>query len=434
MRVCHLSWEYPPVLYGGLGRHVHALAEAQAALGHDVTVITQSRDHRLPESSSADAVSTNAPATGSSGSISVINGVRVVRVDPAPPSVPFDSEHLLAWVLALNHGMTAAGIHHWPLLRPDVLHAHDWLVAHATLSLAERAPTTVMATIHATEAGRHQGWLPSPLSRSIHDIEQWLVDNADGVIACSAHMDRELTRLFDVPADRLAVIPNGVTSPRRRPPAVADADGPAPRGPRLVFCGRLEWEKGVHTLIDALPALRRRHPGIHVVIAGDGSQQPELLAHTRRRRVSGSVRFTGWLPEAELQRLMATAAAVVVPSIYEPFGLVALEAASLGTPVIAARTGGLAEFIGRDATGYSFRPGEPADLARAVSAVLDDPAEAARRARSARRRIRADHSWPLLAARTVEAYRDVQRRGQRAPISPPTPTVHDPGVNLLTAP
>ena len=390
VRVCHLSWEYPPVVYGGLGRHVHALAEAQAALGHEVTVVT---DH----------------AEGAPRS-QMINGVRVLRADPAPPDLPFDTEHLLAWVLNLDHRLTRLGLQAWRDIRPDVLHAHDWLVAHTAMDLQALDTTPVIATMHATEAGRHQGWLPTELSRSIHRIESWLVGSASGVITCSTHMETEVSRLFDIPTDAVTVIPNGIDTRRWSRPGGAAPHRSGTNRPLLVFCGRLEWEKGVHTLIDAVPRLRRKSPGVHVVVAGDGSRLDSLRQQARDRRVASRVEFTGWLPEPDLHHLMSSADAVVVPSIYEPFGLVALEAAALGAPLAVARTGGLAEFAGQDRNAVTFAPGDVAQLAEAVHSILADLASASARIRRARRRLREQHAWPGLAAATIEFYRQASSR------------------------
>lgn len=403
MRVCHVSWEYPPAVYGGLGRHVHALAEAQSAAGHDVTVITDHAPDRPCEET--------------------VNGVRIVRAMPAPPDLPFDTDHLLAWVLGLNHRLARAGITSWARLRPDVIHAHDWLVAHATFDLAAIAGTPTVATMHATEAGRHQGWLPSELSRSIHRIEDWLVKSVDHVITCSDHMESEVTRLFDVPADAMSVIPNGIDTKRWSTPSTQT------RTPSddltLVYCGRLEWEKGVHTLLDAVAQLRRRFPELRLIIAGDGSQRESLMAQARRRRIVTRVTFAGWLPEEDLYGVIAKADAVVVPSIYEPFGLVALEAAALNTPLVISRTGGLAEFAGADATALTFRSGSVDDLVRAVQQVIDDPVKSAQRVRRARRRLREHHAWPALSDATIAAYQKVvDMKPSRVTACLPTPPLH----------
>lgn len=411
MRITHLSWEYPPLVYGGLGRHVHALAEAQAALGHEVSVITQATE--------------GAPAD------SVAHGVRVLRVEHDPPALPFDEDHLLAWVMGLESSMTRAGISQLSTLRPEVLHAHDWIVSHAALALrtASRAldpRVALVATIHATEAGRHQGWLPSSLSHAIHSVEWWLAHEADRLIACSAHMRWEVARLFGLEESDIDVIPNGIDLRRwttnRRAVEAARARY-ASTGPLVVFCGRLEWEKGAHTLIDALPRLRRRMPGLRAVIAGRGGAAENLERQAKARRVGSIVHFTGWLAESDLHALMAAADVVVVPSIYEPFGLVALEGAALGAPLVVARTGGLAEFVHDDRTGRTFAPGDPVDLARAVTDAVLDPAGSTAMARRARQRLRESHMWETIAEVTDEVYRHARA----------TPSQHQPGEPIIPA-
>ena len=133
MRVLHLSWEYPPLVYGGLGRHVHALAEAQAAAGHDVVVVTQ---HPGAEDVPSDEV---------------VRGVRVVRAPHDPPVV--EMSDFLAWVVSLEHALTRRALALGEQWRPDVVHAHDWVVAHAAATLRQAWRVAVVATVHATEAG-----------------------------------------------------------------------------------------------------------------------------------------------------------------------------------------------------------------------------------------------------------------------------------------
>ncbi len=385
MRILILSWEYPPLVYGGLGRHVHALAEAQAAAGHEVAVVTQAVDGASPDS--------------------MVNGVRVVRVAPDPPALPMSD--LLAWVMAFEHALTRAALRVAESLRPDVVHGHDWLVAHTATAVKEAYGIPLVATVHATEAGRHQGWLPGPLNKAVHTVEWWLTFEARRVITCSSHMRWEVTRLFDLPPDSVDVIPNGIDLDRwevapdvvQRTRSTHAADGPL-----LVFTGRLEWEKGCHTLLDALPRLRRRHRGLRLVIAGQGSQDAELKQHARRLRLGRSVNFLGWVPPDELAALAAAADVAVVPSIYEPFGLVALEAAASGTPLVVGDTGGLREFVEHSITGLRFTPGDVSGLADAVSALLGDDLLARRLARDARQVLARDYTWEGIAARTVEVH------------------------------
>ena len=428
MRVLMLSWEYPPLLVGGLGRHVHALAEATARAGHQVTVVT-----RHPGPAGAGTGSPPAPVPYDE----VVGGVRVVRVAEDPSLLRFEDE-LLAWTMALNHALTRAGLAVCEQSPPDVVHAHDWLVAHAATTLKHHLRVPLVATLHATEAGRHQGWLPGPLNRSIHSVEWWLTYEARRVIACSGYMRWEVTRLFDLPPDKVDVVPNGV-DPRPwqvRPEQVAAARRRcAGDGPLIAFAGRLVYEKGVQDLLAALPRLRRRHPGLRLVVAGRGPSADELRDQARRLRLGRAVTFAGFVPDAELAALVAAADCAVVPSRYEPFGLVALEAAAAGTPVVASGAGGLPEFVRSGRTGLAFPAGDPAALADAVSALLADQVLARRLARQARAVLRREHSWAGVAERTADVYAraEVQERALRAGLAAravPRLVVRD--GNLLT--
>lgn len=386
MRALILSWEYPPVMVGGLGRHVHALATSLAAAGHEVTVVS-----RHAEGAAFDEL---------------LDGVRVVRVPEDPPLFPFSGQTLLAWTMAFNHALTRAALRVAEEVRPEVVHAHDWLVAHAATTVKHHLDIPLVATVHATEAGRHQGWLPGDMNRSIHSIEWWLTYEARRVITCSQYMRWEVTRLFDLPPEKGEAIPNGVELAEWH----ADvADVAAVRaeygdGPLVLFAGRLVYEKGVHDLLAAVPRLRRRHPGLRVVIAGDGPHQAELRAQAKRLRLGRSVAWTGFLDSGQLPVLAAAADCAVVPSIYEPFGMVALEAAAAGTPLVVADTGGLREIVEHGITGLRFAPGDPAQLANAVTAVLSDEVLARRLIRDARAVLARDYAWSTIADRTVQAY------------------------------
>jgi glycogen(starch) synthase len=394
VRVLMVSWEYPPVVVGGLGRHVHALATELASAGHEVVVLS-----RQPAGSDAESH----PTTDE-----VRAGVRVLRVAEDPPHLEFDRD-LVAWTLAMGHGMLRAALTRLvPSWRPDVVHAHDWLVAHPAIALADVLGVPLVATFHATEAGRYAGWLSSPLSRQVHSAEWWLAHRADTLITCSAAMRAEVAELFDVDPEPVVVLHNGI-APRRwranpaRVRAVRERYAPG-EAPVLLYFGRLEYEKGVHDLIAALPRIRRAHPGTRLVVAGTGTAHDQLVAAVQTHRVRRSVTFTGHLPDADLAALLRAADAVVLPSRYEPFGIVALEAAAAGAPLAASTAGGLGEVVVDGETGLSFPPGDVAALATAVGAVLADPGAAARRARAARKRLGSAFEWSRIAADTASVY------------------------------
>jgi glycogen(starch) synthase len=389
-----LSWEYPPLVVGGLGRHVDALARELAAAGHDIRVVTRGETACVVEE--------------------VRDGVRVRRSTVDPIAVDFTTESLLAWSQASEHSLVRAAL---PLVRrwrPDVVHAHDWLVAQSGVTIAQVSGAALVVTMHATEAGRHQGWLPEPLNLAIHSVERWLAHEARAVITCSSAMREEVGRLLEISPQDIALVPNGIDLARWRVAAGARRAARAqygPDGPLLVFAGRLVHEKGVQTLLDALVGLRRRHPGLRLVIAGTGIYADQLKARARTRRVARGVEWAGFVAEDDLARLLSAADAAVLPSLYEPFGIVALEAAATGTPLIVSETGGLQDLVDAGVVAASFPPGDVRALTEAVDATLADPAAARRAAARARRLIRRDYTWAAVAARTAAVYTEATARG-----------------------
>jgi glycogen synthase len=387
MRILLLSWEYPPRVVGGLGRHVAALARTLAGQGHEVHVVTRAHDDQVLPSDEW------------------VDGVRVVRVTDAPPVIGFDD--LIPWVLAFNNRVQSAASR---LIREqpyDVIHAHDWLVAYAAAGLKDTWGIPVVATVHATEYGRHQGWLPGPMNKLIHQVEWWLTYEARRVIVCSSYMREQVEHIFELPPEKLDVVPNGV--------AVRDFDADpeevaaarrryvGPRTRLVVFAGRLEYEKGVQTLLAVLQRVRAAAGPTKLYVAGTGTYQEELHQQVKALGLRRHVRFTGYLEDHELKLLYAAADVAVTPSIYEPFGLVAVEAMACGTPVVAGDTGGLREIVAGGA-GLSFPPEDEAALTEALVRVLTDPALAALLVRRGTARIRSRYDWDAVGRQTVAVY------------------------------
>lgn len=387
-----LSWEYPPVLVGGLGRHVHALATSLAAAGHEVTVATRHGHH---EDGSAAAID------------ETVDGVRIVRTVDDPPLFPFQNETLLQWTLAFNHALTRTALQACRIQDFDVIHAHDWLVTHAAVTLKQQLDLPLVATIHSTEAGRHRGWLPNDVSRSIHSIEWWLTYQARRVLTCSGHMRWEVNRLFELPADKTAVIPNGVdlSSFTVHPEHAAQVRSRHGAGPVVAYAGRLVHEKGVQDLLDAAAILRDRYPDLRVLIAGEGTYEPELRDQATRRGLDDTVEFCGFVSGNALPELLASADCFAMPSRYEPFGMVALEAIAAGTAVVAAEAGGLTEFIVDGQTGTTHKPGDPQDLARAIDTVFSDSQRTVQLQHSATEMVANRFSWESIAVQTINAYK-----------------------------
>jgi len=428
VRVLMVSWEYPPVVVGGLGRHVHELAVRLARHGHDVVVLCRQPDgtdaatHPTSDAvvggavgGASDAVVGDAVrgVVGDAVRGGAVGGVRVLRVAEDPPHLEF-ARDLVAWTLGMGHAMVRAGLRLLGGWRPDVVHAHDWLVAHASIALASAADVPLVATVHATEAGRYRGWLTLPLNQQVHSVEWWLANSADEVITCSRAMREETAFLFDLDPSRITVLHNGI-EPRGWTVRRADVQAARSRyasdgAPLLLYFGRLEWEKGVQDLIAGLRSIRMTHPGTRVVVAGRGRMAEPLLAQARRLRVRRAVHFAGHLPDTELAALLAAADAVVLPSRYEPFGIVALEAAAAGAPLVASAAGGLAEVVVPGETGLAFEPGDVDGLVHAVHTVLRDPVAARARARAARARLDTDFDWDDITAATARLYARARRR------------------------
>ena len=386
-RVLMLSWEYPPVLVGGLGRHVHALATALAAAGHQVTVVTRHADG-APLETYAD-------------------GVHILRAPEDPVGFPLATPSLLAWTMAFNHTLTRTALRATHTHDYDVIHAHDWLVAHTAITLADHLDIPLVTTIHATEAGRHQGWLPDEMNRTIHSVEHWLGHESRRLITCSGYMRDQVTALFDLPTGHIDVVPNGVDNRAwaAQPRAVTAARKRfAGDGPLIGFAGRLVYEKGVQHLVHAIPHLRDRHPGLRVVIAGDGPYRPDLQEQARHLGLDRTIRFAGFMTETQLPAVLGATDATVVPSLYEPFGMVALEAAAAGAPLAVAATGGLTEIVEAGITGVTFPHSDPDALAGAVDTLLGDEVFARRVARRARTMVTDHYGWASIAARTAAVY------------------------------
>ena len=344
MKILLLSWEYPPVVIGGLGRHVHHLATEFVMAGHDVVVLSRRPTATDPHTH---------PTTDE-----VVEGVRVIAAAEDPHEFTFGTD-MMAWTLAMGHAMIRAGLvlNDW---RPDVVHAHDWLVAHPAVALAQFFDVPLVSTIHATEAGRHSGWVSGTVSRQVHALESWLVRESDSLITCSASMRDEISTLFGPELAEISVIRNGIDT-GGWPFAMRRArSGPA----ELLYFGRLEYEKGVHDAITALPRIRRTHPGTTLTIAGDGTQLDFLTEQARKHKVLRATNFVGRVNHSQLLVLLHRADAAVLPSHYEPFGIVALEAAAAGAPLVTSTAGGLGEAVIDGVTGLSHPPNDVAGAVR----------------------------------------------------------------------
>lgn len=405
--VLHLTWEFPPVVYGGLGRHAEQLVQAQHAAGSLVSVVTAAEDV-------TDAT------RRVQGGLHTRYGIPVIRARRPAPRVPWTQ--LLAAAAQLDDAMAEAGLQHAKIQRPSVVHAHDWIGARAARRIAGLAGARFVLTVHATEWGRRQGWISAQedaVPAAIHELECRAVREADAVIVCSQAMRAEVCDVLGADPDHVTVIPNAVNASawRCRPGEARSARLgwlAGSTGPLIAAAGRLEWEKGFSTLIRVLPDVRALHPGVRVVLAGRGSYARDLARLAGELQVDDVITTPGWLGRRDLVALYAGADAVVVPSRYEPSGLVAREAQAAGAPVVATRIGGLQDAVQDGVTGGLIDVGDVHALRDVLLSLIRDPVCARRLAMAGSAGV-ARLSWDQIAAATERVYRNnPETRGIKA--------------------
>jgi glycogen synthase len=385
-RVLILSWEYPPLIEGGLARHVRKISEALVERGVDVHVLTRGGELSPEEED--------------------VGGVAIHRV--REPTRPTDLGEFVAWVERMNSDMLAAGVELGDRFDFDLVHGHDWLVAMACDHLARRFDAPLVSTIHATEFGRHQGWVDKHPQSYIHGVERWITNRAERVIVCSFYMREQVAEIFGVPDERISVIWNGIDPDDLQPHPDPElerlrAQFATPDEKLVLLIGRLVYEKGFQLALEAMPVLRERHPEARFLVAGSGTHEEELRRQADELVLSDHGTFLGWMGDDVLHSLYRIADVCVVPSIYEPFGLVALEAMASGCPCIVADTGGLREVVPHEQAGLRFTARDPQSLVDAVERVFSDHDLRERLIADAREHV-LRFDWADVAERTAEVY------------------------------
>ncbi|MBA3422769.1 MAG: glycosyltransferase family 4 protein [Thermoleophilaceae bacterium] len=391
MRVLVLSWEYPPLIEGGLARHVRKLSEGLVALGVEVHVLTRGHEESPPEEEVA--------------------GVLVHRV--REPERPRDLGEFVTWVEHMNADMLAAGVELGDRFEFDVVHGHDWLVAVAGDHLARRFRAPLVTTIHATEYGRHQGWVDQHPQSHIHGVERWMANRAERVVTCSAYMREHVADVYGLEEEGIAVVPNGIDPAELVP--VADlgelrARFAAPHERLVLLVGRLVYEKGFQLALEALPGLIERLGDVRFLVAGSGTHEAELRGQARELGLDLHGTFLGWIGDDVLHSLYRIADLTVVPSIYEPFGLVALEAMASGCPCLVADTGGLREVVPNEDVGLRFRSRDPESLAALAERILNEPQLRERLVAEASEHV-LSFDWADVAKQIAAVYSEVAGRG-----------------------
>ena len=373
-----LSWEYPPRVVGGIAPHVYELSRALVKKGVEVHVATCD----FPGAESFED----------------IEGVKVHRID----SYGYPTPDFATWVSMMNVNLKREASSLIPRYKINLIHAHDWLVASASIGLKQMFRIPLAATIHSTEHGRRNG-VHNEYQQMISSTESWLVQEAWRVICCSKYMTKEITSAFNISDYRIDVVPNGIDLKIFRAPTnLQDCRGrfATPDEKLVLYVGRLVQEKGVQNLIEATQHLRDLN--MKFIVVGEGYLKEELIRRVNELGLAQRVYVTGFLETETIRGLFRTADACVIPSLYEPFGIVALEAMAAGAPIVTSGAGGLGEILEHDKTA-TFIYNTPESIAGGIRRVITDPAYA--RGLRYEAQLRAEsYEWGAIASSTLGTY------------------------------
>jgi glycosyltransferase involved in cell wall biosynthesis len=383
MKILMLTWEYPPRVVGGISRVVYDLSHRLIKDGHEVTVVTY-RDGEVPYYEDD-------------------KGVKVYRVD----NYMIQPNNFIDWILQLNFNMVERASQ---IIAEqgkfDVIHAHDWLVANAAKTLKHSFDIPIVATIHATEAGRNSG-IREPNQKYINDTEWMLTYEANEVIVNSNYMKSEVQRLFGLPFEKINVVPNGVNLNKftgmdrdysfRRKYAMDNEK-------IILFMGRLVYEKGVQNLIAAMPKVLASYHDAKLVIAGKGGMLDELKAQADYLGISNKVYFAGYMNGKDVERMYKAADISVFPSTYEPFGIVALEGMLAERPIVVSDAGGLGEIVEHRVTGMKSYCGNPNSIADSILELLFNPELCDNIVKNAKIKVKENYNWQKIAQDTHFTY------------------------------
>jgi len=383
MKVLMLTWEYPPRIIGGISRHVEGLSEALVRKGLEVHIVTPDFPGAPYEEN--------------------VKGVYVHRVSVETPAPDFPT-----WVMLMNHYLAkrAADIAN-SINGFDLIHAHDWLVELAGIEAKHFLNAELITTLHSLEFKR-VGFISSPFSRMVDSIEWWSTYESKLIIVCSGSMKGDLMYKFNIPEEKIKVIPNSIDNSKFDiyvdKVAVRSRYGVYDNERLVLFLGRLTSQKGCDYLIRAMHLLPS-HLNAKLIIVGDGWMRSDLEREVFSSGLGWKVRFTGFLPDSEVIQLLKSADVLVVPSVYEPFGIVALEGMAAGVPVVVSNVDGLSEVIKHDYNGVHVYPRDPSSIAWGINKILSDANYAQWIVKNAKSDIHEKYNWDFIASVTIDVYK-----------------------------
>lgn len=393
MRIIMLSWEYPPRIVGGISPHVFDLSKRLVERGVEVHVVTKATPQAPDEETEP-------------------SGVHVHRVHLA--ATPRDFLHEIQLLNQATEIRVRRLLEDWrPGGQPTIFHAHDWLSLDSARTLKYEYKLPIVATVHATEWGRNGG-IHTPTQKAIHEQEYWLTYEAWRVIVCSEFMRGEVNRYFNCPHNKIDVIYNGVEPEKFRFDWTAEERAAwrsrlaLPEEKIVMYVGRFVREKGIQVLLNAASVILAQEPNTKFVIVG-GGHRTALERFVYWAGLESKVLFTGFMANRSLHQLYRCADVAVFPSLYEPFGIVALEGMAAGAPVVTSDAGGLKEVVLHDRTGTTTYAGNPESLAWGILRTLQEPERARELARAAEERLRTDFDWNRIADQTIAVYERVWR-------------------------
>lgn len=387
MNILHLTWEYPPRVVGGLARHCEEISEALVQAWEGIHVVTA--DH---------------PGTPS---YAEINGVHVHRIKEA-----IEAPQFFPWILHLNFGMLSRAHEIMRTQDIDIIHAHDWLVTHAAVQLKQIYNKPLVATIHATESGRWSG-IHNETQSYVHNMEWFLNYESWRTIVCSDYMRNEVMSNYNLPHEKIDIIPNGIKRDKFMfdfPDALHFRRGiAADHEPLIVSVGRMVAEKGFQVMVQAAAEVLQEIPHARFVVAGKGPMLEELRYRAQAAGIADRFSFPGYVSDSDLLKLLRVADVGVYPSLYEPFGIVALEAMAAHTPVVVSDTGGLSGIVEHGVTGMKAYKGSPDSLAWGIKQVLYHPDWAKWMVDQAYQRLIDTFNWDIIAEQTKSVYQRVKQ-------------------------
>ena len=406
MKIALLTNEYPPNIYGGAGVHIEYLSRELARLDE--------RKHHLEVLCFGDQDE-------------VADNLAVKGIHPAFEHTARDARHLKLFDTLTRDTLMASVIK-----EADIVHCHTWYTHFAGWLIKQLFGIPLLLTTHSLEP--HRPWKAEQLGTA-YNVSSWLektaYQNADGVIAVSRSMKDDVQRLYNVPPEKIRVIYNGIDLDEYRPrpdPAVLAHYAIRPDKPFILFVGRITRQKGIIHLVNAIKYLRT---GIRVVLCAGAPDTAEIEQEMKEcvdRARSETENEIVWIPEIvpkdKIVSLYTHASLFVCPSVYEPFGIINLEAMACETPVVATAVGGITEVVIPDETGIlvpfepagadDFAPKEPErfsrDLAYAINSLISSPERLARMGAASRKRVEEHFSWTAIARQTLEFYESVRNQ------------------------